>query len=716
MPFLEAFEQPFDQVDFIWTDTDLTQDEITTINTVVFQDSVHSEIFYSAPKTTAPVTGTTVVVAKGCHFTVVVEENGTPTPLLDYAFGGQSVTTPPAKQSLQATSNPPPPSTNANGTANVSWSKTLGPLTISALSMTFKDKRLHFIFTIGITIGPASGKIKGLDISVPALAKPKFVFDDIEVSFDGLGVEMNSPPVIIAGILEKLSEGVYAGGIAIEVEPYTFLAGGEYGTITKDGSSFKTLFVFAELAGPLVELEIASISGITGGFGYNSALTLPTAQDVTSFPFIQGTNGTGTDPLTVLNSFISAPVPWFVPEKGPFWIAAGMDVEACEILNVHAVIVLSINSDVILGIFADCTASIPADVPPAETFACVDLGLVAVVDFGKGIFYAEGQLTPKSFILDPACHLTGGFALCYWFKNSGHDGDWVFTVGGYHPGFQAPSWYPNPPRLEISWQFDSHISITGEAYFAITPKVCMGGGSLALLFTAGKLSAHLNAWADFLINYKPFYFQAEIGVDIGISYAFHLGCIHHKFDVDFNATLDLHGPPVAGHVHVDWKIITFDIYFGSSTPNNKPLSWDDFITYIQTSPTDSKTGGSEAPQPLYSINATKGLVTDQSAKYDANNEMRTASTSGWRVDPTKFILQASSLIPFDTATINGKSLTFDQSGQYPTYIKLMHLTNPLTSSITVSITQKGSNTNFTDPVLSQVVSIAPTAIWGQCMS
>jgi hypothetical protein len=32
-----------------------------------------------------------------------------------------------------------------------------------------------------------------------------------------------------------------------------------------------------------------------------------------------------------------------------------------------------------------------------------------------------------------AIHLTDflGFALAYWFSNSDHPGDWVFTVGGY---------------------------------------------------------------------------------------------------------------------------------------------------------------------------------------------------------------------------------------------------------------------------------------------
>lgn len=69
-------------------------------------------------------------------------------------------------------------------------------------------------------------------------------------------------------------------------------------------------------------------------------------------------------------------------------------------------------------------ADIPAGVQnDAGLFARVDLNVTAVVDPAKGSFFAEGKLTPKSFILDQNCHLTGGFAPRYWSDGSGHKGD-----------------------------------------------------------------------------------------------------------------------------------------------------------------------------------------------------------------------------------------------------------------------------------------------------
>ena len=56
------------------------------------------------------------------------------------------------------------------------------------------------------------------------------------------------------------------------------------------------------------------------------------------------------------------------------------------------------------------------------------------------------MLAPSSFLLDPACHLTGGFAFCLWFGDNPHAGDFVVTIGGYHPAFAPPSYYPVVPR------------------------------------------------------------------------------------------------------------------------------------------------------------------------------------------------------------------------------------------------------------------------------
>src|SRR5437764_217757 len=135
----------------------------------------------------------------------------------------------------------------------------------------------------------------------------------------------------MSGTLIKIDDqSSWAGGISIDYEPYTFMAGGLYQhvpipsttptpstskalsttkfdpTKTESPKTFTTVFVFARLHGPLVELELATISGITGGFGYNSNMTMPDVTNVTQFPFLL--TDLGTEPLAILEKFLT-PLP-----------------------------------------------------------------------------------------------------------------------------------------------------------------------------------------------------------------------------------------------------------------------------------------------------------------------------------------------------------------------------------------------------------------------
>ncbi|KAI9749957.1 MAG: hypothetical protein M4579_006668, partial [Chaenotheca gracillima] len=553
VPLLAKLAQPFDQMDFLWVSVDLTQSDVTVLNSEVYTD-VHDQLIFKTPP--GSVSGTTPVIFAGCHFVVIIEESNVPTAIIDYCFDGQH-DPPPQVSALSVSADPGPPSNPSNGGATGVMTKTVGPLTVSAIGLKYQDGDLQISFDAKVQIGPVSGILNGFGVQFPVSKIQKFNLTDLSVLIDGIGLALDQPPVVISGMLVK-SADIYKGGIVVEVDPYTFMAGGLYGTVPNPGpagGTFKTIFIFAQLDGPLVELEFASISGITGGFGYNSAMTLPTVTNVTQFPFLESATF-DPNPLQVLNGFLKDPS-WFIPTDGPIWFAAGLDISAFQALSIQAVVAVDLTVDVVFAVFADCVAKIPeAASNDAELFALVDMGLLAVVDYAKGIFHVEGQLTPRSFILDRSCHLTGGFAMCYWYEGSGHDGDWVFTIGGYHSAFTPPSHYPVPPRVGISWQYDSNISITGEAFFAVTPKVCMGGGRLNLTYQNGALSAYFNAYADFLINYRPFSFIGEIGVDIGVSYTLHVWFVTHRFNVHFGASLHLHGPPVAGYAHVDWSIIS----------------------------------------------------------------------------------------------------------------------------------------------------------------
>ena len=713
VPFLANLVQPFDQMDFLWVDVDLTASDVAIINAQVYTD-IHDQLMYKPPLGTGQNTDT--VISAGCHFIVIVEESNTPSVVIDYCFNDAPPSAPRVDDIASGGIVADPPATPNNGAASAVFTKTMGPLTVSAIGLKYQEGDVQMTFDATVQIGPVGGSLRGFGIEFPVSKIQKFSLTDLTVLIDGVGLALNQPPVVMSGLMVKTAD-LYRGGISMEVEPYTFMAGGVYGSVQTAGSSnnttFKTVFVFAQMDGPLVELEFASVSGITGGFGHNSAMTVPNASNVTQFPFIASATF-DPDPLKVLSGLLGGS--WFAPADGPIWFAAGLHVSAFQALSIQAVVAVDLSADVVFGVFADCQAKIPeAGSSDDELFALVDLGLVAIVDYAKGIFHAEGQLNPQSFILDKNCHLTGGFALCYWYAGSGHEGDWVFTVGGYHSAFTPPSHYPVPVRLGISWQYDSQISINGQAYFAVNPKVCMGGGQLSLTFKNGSLGACFDAWADFLINYRPFSFVGEVGVSIAVMYTVHVGCFTYHFNVHFGASLHLHGPPVAGYAHVDWSIISFDIYFGESTPNTAPLVWTDFYNLLcqqgaQQSPQDSGSA-----QQQHSITATAGLASSATGPPGTVEK----GDDPWLVDGSTFAFRVDFLFPI---TILNYTLDSHNTTQFTytgpkTYMKPMHIMSDqnVTSEVYVSVVDSQSgNSVYAGFDVEPIVKLVPTALWSPC--
>src|SRR5205814_274776 len=78
----------------------------------------------------------------------------------------------------------------------------------------------------------------------------------------------------------------------------------------------------------------------------------------------------------------------------------------------------------------------------------VELGLLARVSTKDGVVLVQAQLTDNSWLLFPTIRLTGGFAFASWFGGP-NKGQFVLTLGGYHPSFHRDG-YPVVPRLGIA--------------------------------------------------------------------------------------------------------------------------------------------------------------------------------------------------------------------------------------------------------------------------
>ncbi|KAF1949171.1 hypothetical protein CC80DRAFT_429797, partial [Byssothecium circinans] len=490
-----------------------------------------------------------ILLTPGCH---LIASLGTAASL-DYTFGGPTAT--PSKALIRKSSDQPDSNDSASTPAMAPCGRSFGPLSIANFGFSFADQTFSLHLDATLQIGPIGFGVLGLKFDF--LIPQKATIDDIlhispDTHIDGLKAEFDQPPIIVAGLFEK-TDGIWRGGVDVSMEPYTFMAVGSYGNMYEDDqgrvwaegtpapqppsktapSSFKSVFFYGALDGPIVDLGFMEVVAVKLGFGYNTFLRNPDLTNMSAFPMLKDQanalapgSSNSQNPLILLSSFCQGDAQnpaWVTPKNDILWFAVGMTIVAFEMLTVTAIVLVQVQPSVILDIFADAVAAMPGDGTKADdSFVYVEFQIVASVDFERGSMIVDGKLTPNSFILDPACHLGGQFGMRYWFGNSIYAGDWVYTVGGYHPAYKAPPQYPVCDRLSISWSIDSNLSVTGSAYFAITPKAAMGGGALHAVFSLGPLDAHFDAYADFLITFNKFYFQGDVGLSVGVGFTMDL--------------------------------------------------------------------------------------------------------------------------------------------------------------------------------------------------
>ncbi|KAL8372578.1 hypothetical protein RB595_002087 [Gaeumannomyces hyphopodioides] len=631
VPLVGNITQPFDQLYFLWVQdpppktasakprvAGLTRKDILQINEGFEADN--QLIVKDKFKEQNPAD---LLLGAGCHVAVITKNDaGEKTCLLSYEFmKPKPATARPALLSADMhalAAGADKAEDDSGSSATAPFKKKAGPLSISNIGLKYKDKKIRIQFDAMFDLGPLAFSLIGFSIGVDI--KTLDDLPSLDVQIEGLAAVFNKPPLTIAGIIRHGNTGeldYYAGGLVVGFVPYQFMAAGFYGSATpKDGAPFTSIFVFAKLNGPLITLEFAEISGITGGFGYNSSVRLPRPEEIADFPFVAPTALSGADDVLDVLIRLTDPGPagWFKPQNDTYWFAAGMKISAFQMISLDAVVLVQFGTSVKLAIFGVAVADIPTAASPLK-YAHVELGIGVVVDFDYGVLKAEAQLSPRSYVLHPDCHLQGGAALYYWFDAPRADpstvGQFVFTLGGFHQAFEVPVGYPNPPRLGISWQVGRCLSISGQAYFAITPKACMGGGRLKAVFQAGPIKAWFDAWADFLINYKPFHFMAEAGISVGCEFEVDLGFVSFTLSIELGARLYLWGPPVAGRVHVDFWVASFDIDFGDSDADWHPVGLVQFYELVLQAGEKQPTVA--APKALMADDAEEEIVSPMAA-------------------------------------------------------------------------------------------------------
>lgn len=466
--------------------------------------------------------------------------------------------------------------------ANELWipiQKGFGPVYVKQFGIRFiednGDKALNFLMDAQVSLSGLTIGLDDLTVSMEGIAgllKP----DTWSLDLEGMGVSYTEGDTRICGALRRIGQGSdiqYDGLCQVQMAGKGMTAFGSYRELNTSPSMFVFILIDATIGGP----PFFFVTGLAGGFGYNRDLIAPDIGDVSTYPMIEAAQAPGQYDLMNPVDFLDEMNTYIPPRQGFYWLAAGVKFTTFELFDSFAMLYVLLNKGLEIGLLGRSVMQMPQEEPLVN----LEMNLKVLFSTVQGVVAARAQLDDTSWLFSKHCRLTGGFAFYSWFDNE-HKGDFVISLGGYHDRYQRPDHYPDVPRLGFDWQVSKKIVIKGEAYFALTSNAAMAGGLLDASYHDGNLKAWFRTWAHFLIQWKPFYYDIDIGVSIGASYKIKIdlwiGFITKTLKVELGGRLHIWGPEFGGTATLDWWVISVTIPFGADrrSDDHSRLSWHEF--------------------------------------------------------------------------------------------------------------------------------------------
>lgn len=508
--------------------------------------------------------------------------------------GGSQLPSPPPSPPANPTTGSNPPTQSSDGTTWFNLQKTFGPVTFQKVGVRYKDSVLYLLMNASLSAGGLTISVMGLGVGSPLTTF------DLHFTIDGIGITFQEGPVDLSGSLVGTLDPTinFYGELMLGFTDFQISALGGYA----EAEGHPSFFLYAVLNYPIGGPSFFFVTGLAAGFGYNRSLVIPDVSGVVTFPLVQWATGSGNPPGMVPGGNISQQVSQVLttlqttgvvaPSVGTYWLALGLMFTSFEIVKSFALLTVTFGTKFEIDILGLSTLSIPPDDP--SPVAQVQIELKVSFSPDTGLLAIAGQLTPQSYVLSQACHLTGGFAFYLWFTGD-HAGDVVLTLGGYNPNFTVPEYYPQVPRIGMNWKVTDDLSITGELYFALTSNAVMAGGKMSAVWQSGSIRAWFTVWADFLMIFKPFHYYIDAGIDLGASFSIKLLFVRITITIHIGIDLEIWGPEFSFKATVDLSIISFTI---SSEPSSKDASttiaWSDFVNTLLPSQSSSQ----KSPQAL----------------------------------------------------------------------------------------------------------------------
>ena len=509
--------------------------------------------------------------------------------------------------------------------------KQIGIFQFNRAGAGYQDNVFSLAMDAGVSLGPLSFTMDGLSVGSPL---GKF---DPTFSLNGLGLAFSRPPLTLSGNFLKVKEPTgtsYYGQVAARFKQFGFSALGGW----SPDASPPSFFLYASVNVPLGGPPFLFVTGLAAGLGINRTLLLPTIDDLPGYILLPGK---APEPKGTPSETVAKILPqlqkYFQVNPGQFWVAAGLRFSSFEMVDSFVLVTVAFGVDLQFAVLGTSAMSLPSGTDKPVAYVAVDL--IASYTPSAGLLAVDGRLSPQSFLFGGFVKLSGGFAFYVWFAGE-HAGDFVISIGGYYPSFKVDH-YPVVPRLRIEFSLGP-LSVTGSAYFALTPSMLMAGLSMSAVWKSGPIKAWLDARLDFLIAWAPFHYETQVYIGLGVSVEIGLFVL----SVQIGADMFVWGPPFGGRARIDLDVVSFTIEFGDPPLPAPPIGWTAFKTNFLPK-------NSTAAAPVMAAALTPQPVTGSNIiKAQVNAGLQSTAVPGydWIVEANWFDIITTSAIPANAAT------------------------------------------------------------------
>lgn len=470
---------------------------------------------------------------------------------------------------------------------------------------------------------------------------------------DGLSLGFKEGPVEIAGgmIWESDHPGEYdmflEGSVVVQTPAFALLALGAYTRMkeTRTRPAFTSFFAFvrAESRGEVpvgIGIPPVTLNGFSAGFGYNYKLRLPDPQNVHAFPLLDAPPDGPLAALQKLTDDFSNP--WASPEESAYWGILGAKATVFEKFDIWAVVPVAWEAgNISIAAIGLLNARFPQRLKndnsnAKDPYVNIDGTFIAEYSTSTGRFAIDASLSGNSVVASQKLTMSGELSLYIWTAKE-HAGEFVLSMGGYHPDFKVPTYYPQvAKRLGVAFTYSDAVRVASYCYVALTRGFYMVGVKMEICLSAKKWGAKVKLWGtaslDAVIDWSPFHIQAGVTLGAGASLDFLV--IHAK--VELSVSMDIWLPPFGGGVTVSLPFgHKYPLTFGA-LPSQKPepLSWSQFADEHLPAPSNR----------LGAVAQTGLIVPTQSSP--ATEE------SPWIVSASGFMFSTTTAVPFTRLVLN----------------------------------------------------------------